>query len=164
MLWALLIIVSLAALVLSLRGAPYVPTLKREVQNALDLAELKPGMTVVDLGSGDGRLLLAAARRGCRAVGYEINPLLVLYSRLRTYSVRKQVRIDVRDFWLTPLPDDTDVVFVFLAKPFMRKLESHLERESARLGRPLTLISFGFELPSHSADDQRGATYLYRIG
>lgn len=161
LLWGLISIVAAGLLYISLRGAPYVPTLKPQVRKALDVAKLRPGMTVVDLGSGDGRLLLTAARRGCYAVGYEINPLLVAYSRLRTYSVRKQVKVSMRDFWLTPLPASTDVVFVFLAKPFMAKLESYLEKEASRLERPLKLVSFGFELPGRQHVARDGALYVY---
>lgn len=161
--WGLLIVLAAGLLYISLRGAPYVPTLKKQLQRALDLAGVKPGMTIVDLGSGDGRLLLAAARRGCWAVGYELNPLLVIYTKLRTYPVRKQVSVKVRDFWRTPLPDDTDVVFVFLARPFMAKLERHLQAEAARLSRTIVLISFGFALPSKRPAAQAGALYRYEF-
>lgn len=161
LLWAMVSVLAAMFLYVSLRGAPFVPILKSEVRRALDLARLKPGMTVVDLGSGDGRLVLAAARRGCFAYGYELNPLLALYSRLRTRSVRHQVSIVLRDFWRTQLPDTTDVVFVFLAQPFMRKLQNHLQAESTRLNKPLTLVSYGFELPDMTAEAKDGAIFRY---
>ncbi len=44
------------------------------IEEALNLAELRSGERLVDLGSGDGRVLLSAARRGARAVGYELDP------------------------------------------------------------------------------------------
>lgn len=160
-LWGLLTVLLGGILYISFRGAPFVPTLKPQVKKALDLAGLKPGMTIIDLGSGDGRLLLAAARRGCYAIGYELNPLLVLYSKLRCYSVRRQVKVELRDFWLVPLPDTTDVIFVFLAKPFMEKLERHLKAESRRLQKPLVLISFGFKLPNKKPEAQNGPTFRY---
>src|SRR5688572_26810155 len=47
----------------------------------LDMAEVTDADTVYDLGSGDGRVLIAAARRGAKAVGYEIDPELVEQSR-----------------------------------------------------------------------------------
>lgn len=62
---------------------PYVATKKDKIQTMLDLAQIKKGETVVDLGSGDGRLLFAAAQKGAIAIGYEINPVLVLLTRLR---------------------------------------------------------------------------------
>jgi SAM-dependent methyltransferase len=60
---------------------PYVPTPPEVVEAMLDLAQLKPGEQVIDLGSGDGRIAIAAARRGARALGVERNARLVARSR-----------------------------------------------------------------------------------
>lgn len=62
---------------------PYVAAKKKQVEAIINIANIKPGEIVVDLGSGDGRLLFAAARKGAIAIGYEINPFLVLLTRLR---------------------------------------------------------------------------------
>lgn len=59
----------------------WVPTPDELVEKMLDLADVRPGETVVDLGSGDGRTVIAAARRGARAHGIEYNPDLVRYSQ-----------------------------------------------------------------------------------
>lgn len=61
--------------------APYVPTVEEDVELMLDVAEVRPGDYVIDLGSGDGRIVIAAARRGARAHGVEIEPDLVELSR-----------------------------------------------------------------------------------
>jgi hypothetical protein len=78
-------------------GAPYLPTLKPQIETALDLLDLKPGQTLIEVGSGDGRVLLAAAHRGLHAVGYELNPILVLFSLWHTRKVRKQAVVS--DGW-----------------------------------------------------------------
>ena len=83
MYWFLLAAVILLFGLVAFRGAPYVPTHRRKIMAALDLMNLKSNDMVVDLGSGDGNFLIAAARRGWRAVGYEINPVLCLISWLR---------------------------------------------------------------------------------
>ena len=57
-------------------GAPFLPTLKKQIDEALDLLDLKPGETMLELGCGDGRILLAATQRGLSVVGYELNPIL----------------------------------------------------------------------------------------
>lgn len=62
---------------------PYVATIKAKIGTILELAQIKPGQTVVDLGSGDGRLLFAAAQKGAIAIGYEINPLLIWLTRIK---------------------------------------------------------------------------------
>jgi hypothetical protein len=55
------------------RDVVYVPTRMKTVERMLDFAEIKPGEVLVDLGSGDGRIVLAAARRGANARGIELD-------------------------------------------------------------------------------------------
>src|SRR5258705_13133287 len=52
----------------------WVPTPQILVDKMLDMAKVKPGDTVIDLGSGDGRTVITAAKRGARAYGIEYNP------------------------------------------------------------------------------------------
>jgi SAM-dependent methyltransferase len=59
----------------------WVPMAKERVEKMLDLAKLTPADFVVDLGSGDGVTVIAAARRGARAMGVEFNPDLVAFSK-----------------------------------------------------------------------------------
>ncbi len=63
--------------------APFVPTVKEDVELLLDLARVGTGDYVIDLGSGDGRIPIAAARRGALARGVELDPKLVALSRER---------------------------------------------------------------------------------
>ena len=65
-------------------GAPFLPTMKKQVKPAMDLMNLKPGQKMLELGCGDGRLLIAAAEEGLIATGIELNPLLVIICRIRT--------------------------------------------------------------------------------
>jgi SAM-dependent methyltransferase len=59
----------------------WVPTPEALVEKMLDMAKLTPQDIVMDLGSGDGRNIIAAAKRGARAVGFEFNPDMVALSR-----------------------------------------------------------------------------------
>jgi precorrin-6B methylase 2 len=63
------------------KDAPWVPTSPELVQKMLDLAHVTPRDFVMDLGSGDGRNVIAAAKRGARALGVEYDPKLVDLSR-----------------------------------------------------------------------------------
>ncbi len=56
------------------RDVPYVPTPDEVVEKMLDIANVGPGDYVVDLGSGDGRIVIAAAKRGAFAHGVDIDP------------------------------------------------------------------------------------------
>jgi SAM-dependent methyltransferase len=84
------------------RGVPWVPTSMNLVHTMLRMAEVGSGDLVYDLGCGDGRVLVAAARRyGARAVGYEINPLRYLWCQLliTVLGLRDRVRIVFGDFF-----------------------------------------------------------------
>lgn len=136
-------------------GAPYVPTVDASTQQALKLLNLKPGQTLVDLGSGDGRVLAAAAKAGLVAVGYELNPILAAISRWRLRSY-KNVHVHWGSFWRADL-SSADGVFVFLADMHMKRLGRFLSRQQ----RPLKVVSHAFEIPGHKALKKSGAMLLY---
>lgn len=138
-------------------GAPYLPTLRKEVPVALELMDLKAGETLLELGCGDGSVLVAAARRGWNVVGYELNPLLVLVSWLRTRRYRRQVKIHWSNFW-TAKWSDADGIFVFLLPKYMTRLDKKVMQSSRR---PVKLVSFAFAIPGKATVKERGSVYLY---
>jgi SAM-dependent methyltransferase len=145
------------------RGAPYVPTHRSTIRDALDLVKLHKGDLVLDLGSGDGSVLLEAARKGYRAVGYELNPILNFVAWLRCWRQRPHVRIHLHDFWIASWPPDTKVVFVFLAGPYMAKLKRKLDAEMAKRSEPLYVISNGFSIPGVLPQKIHKGLYLYKL-
>ncbi|HSC95721.1 MAG TPA: class I SAM-dependent methyltransferase [Burkholderiales bacterium] len=70
----------------------WLPTEDVMVRRMLDIAQVTARDFVVDLGSGDGRTVIAAARRGARAQGVELNPQLIEYSRRRAQEARVEDR------------------------------------------------------------------------
>ncbi|XP_066462476.1 ATP synthase subunit C lysine N-methyltransferase-like isoform X2 [Eleutherodactylus coqui] len=82
---------------------PYVPASEIQVENVMKMLQCRRG-TVVDIGSGDGRIVIAAAKKGFQAVGYELNPWLVLYSRYRAWreDVHQSARFHISDLWKMP--------------------------------------------------------------
>lgn len=148
-------------LLIVVRGAPYVPTHARDIESLFALYRFKPRDVLVDLGSGDGRVLRAAAKHGVMSVGFELNPFLVLITWLRLRRYRHLASVKMTDFWLTPLPDRTAVVFVFLAAPFMKKLDQHLQREVLRLGHDITLVSYGMKIADKTPTIQQHGYVLY---
>lgn len=146
------------------RGAPYVPSRRRDIKKVFDeLYTLDGGDVLVDVGSGDGIVLREAAKRGAAAVGYEINPVLVVVSK---WLSRRSRRVTVRlaDFWLTDLPNETTVVYTFGESRDIEKIARRIQSESTRLGRPLYFISYGFSLRDESSlQKQIGAHFLYRF-
>ena len=138
-------------------GAPYLPTLKRQVETALDLANLKKGQTLLELGCGDGRMLIAAARRDIKTIGYEINPILFIVARLRTRKYRSLVRVVWGNYWRLEWPK-ADCIFVFLIGRYMSRLDKQI---MAYKTRPLKLVSFAFTIPGKKATASRDGVHLY---
>jgi SAM-dependent methyltransferase len=153
-LFAVILILALAFGGVLLRGAPYVPTLQEQGKAALTLLDLAPGQTLLELGSGDGKMLVMAARLGLNVVGIELNPLLVLVSWLRTRRYRKQVRIIWGDFWRVSWPE-CDGVFVFLLDRFMPKLGVRMQH----IKKPLASVAF--KIPDRRPDAERSGVFLY---
>lgn len=143
----------------ALFGAPYVPTQRKYLREALTkLYKVGKKDVLLDLGSGDGIVLKEANRLGAKAIGYELNPLLVLISRLRT---GKQAKIYLRNMWSAQFPADVTVVYVFSDGRDVRKLALKLQSESKRLGRGFTVISYGFKLPGLELRGQTKGHYCY---
>jgi len=124
---------------------------------ALELVDLQPGQTLLELGCGDGKVLLAAARQGIRVVGYELNPLLVLVCLWRTRHYRKLVSVHWRNFWRVKLRE-TDGIFVFVLPRQMAKLDTKIAQEAQK---PLKLVSFAFAIPQKKPVKKRDGVYLY---
>lgn len=143
--------------VVVLFGAPYLPTMRTQQDEALDLLGLKPGQILLELGSGDGRLMRRAASMGIRCIGYELNPILVIVSRLVCWRYRKLVDIRLANFWTVELPK-VDGVYVFLLDRYMNKLDKKIAQDLA----PTKLVSFAFKVPNRRIDNQVGGLYLYK--
>lgn len=161
MLWILSLLLTAVFLLFAfviLFGAPFLPTLKPHVSKALDLIDLKPGQMLLELGSGDGRLLIAAAERGINVIGYELNPLLVIYSWLRTRRYGRRVRVVWGNYWSKKLPP-SDGIFVFLLNPYMSKLDKKIVQE---FSSPVKLVSFAFKIPGRKPKAEGDGLYLYQ--
>ncbi len=102
---------------------PYVNTPMEVVERMLILAGVKAGDRLIDLGSGDGRIVIEAAKRGARGLGVDLDPSLV---RLATQNADKagvadRARFEVRDIFETDLSGAT-VVTMYLLPEFNAKL------------------------------------------
>ncbi len=139
-------------------GPPYLPTMSRNIDAALDLLDLQPGQTVLDLGSGDGRVLVAAAKRGMMVVGIELSPIWVVISWLVTRRYRRQVRIIWGNYFAIKWPP-ADAIFTFMIPRHMAKLDSHIDRW--RQGNPVRLASFAFKIPAKKPTAQKDGVFLY---
>jgi len=163
MIWfgiVLLVIVVLFGFVV-FRGSPYVPSHRSDVLRALnELYEIDSKDTLVDIGSGDGIILREAAKKGAYAVGYEINPVLVIISRLLSRKYKK-VNVVLADFWFSHLPKKTTVIYVFSVSRDIKKIIKWVQNETNNLNRPIYLISYGTKFYGMKPIKNIGAHYLY---
>ena len=105
----------------------WVPMPDEQVEKMLDLAKVTPADFVIDLGSGDGRTVIAAAGRGARALGVEFDPKLVAYSRSRAADagVGDKAAFVEGDLFKTDLSRAT-VITLFLLDDINLRLRSSL--------------------------------------
>jgi SAM-dependent methyltransferase len=141
------------------RGAPFVPMHGNNVRAMVALAGLKPDERLFDLGSGDGRILIAAAARGARAEGWEINPVLVLASRLRIAraGLGNRARVHWGNLWRAPV-GEADVVTLFFVHPYMARMEQFLR---AKLRPGARVVSYGFRFPNWQPVRSEHGSHLY---
>lgn len=122
---------------------PFVPTAQEVVDRMIALAGVKKGDVVYDLGSGDGRIVIAAAKKGARAVGFEIDPDLIKESRenIKKAGVQQLAEIRQQDI-LTVDVSPASVVTMYLLPDVNLKLKPKL----------LSQLKPGSRVVSHAFD------------
>jgi cyclopropane fatty-acyl-phospholipid synthase-like methyltransferase len=142
------------------QGIFYVPSQRERIKKMLEFADIKPGELACDLGSGDGRLVIALAQAGAEAHGYEINPLLVILARIRIrragYSGRAIVHW--KNFWNENF-SRFDVITIYGMTFVMKKLEKKLKQELKPGAR---VISNAFTFPAWPPAQKDNGVYLYK--
>ena len=141
-------------------GAPYVPSQRKYIQRAFEHFKLGPDDVLVDGGSGDGIVLRVAANFGAQAIGYEINPVLVIVSKLLAIS-NKKIDTKLANFWNVRFPDTTTIVYAFAVSRDESRLVGIVQRESNRLDRPLKLLCHGSPLRNRQPVESFEAYHLY---
>lgn len=147
------------------KTVPYLPSSKVQTFNTMKLLEGRKGR-LADLGSGDGRLVFAAASAGFQCTGFEINSLLVTYSRSKALWAgvpSTQATFLKEDFWKTDLSSYNNVT-AFLAPGVMEVLGEKLLKE---LPDDACLIACRFPVPNWPLRSSVGSgldeTFAYDI-
>lgn len=144
-------------------GAPYVPSLKSEVEKAFTkLYKLSEKDLLIDLGAGDGLVQKIASGYGAKSVGIELNPIIALIASIRLRK-HKNAKIVCRNFYNYDFPKDTTVVYVFGDSRDIKKITRKIESESKRLKKSLYVISNGFEIPGYKSQKTVSSYHLYKI-
>ena len=141
-----IIVFGVSAVWPSLVGAPWVPVSKNTARKMLELAKVNPEDTVVDLGSGDGRIILMAAEEfGARSFGVEVDPLRVFWSRSVIWrrGLRDMVKVVWGNFFTQSLVE-ASVVTVYQGQNINRRLKTKFEGELSP-GTRIVSYSFPFD-------------------
>jgi hypothetical protein len=144
-------------------GAGYQPTPARVVRRMLELAEIRPGDTLYDLGAGTGAIVFAASREyGARVVGVEVEPLRVLILRLRLWWGGPRDRVTF--YWGNLFEIDlrpAQIVAVFLWPGAMERLRPRLENQLPDGAR---VVSHWHKVPEWTPEvvDEQLRIYFYR--
>ena len=140
-------------------GVPFLPTHKKQAQKMIELAEIKPGMLVVDFGSGAGRLLFLSAKAGAEAIGYELNPFLVLWTKMVIFFTGQQNKVKVfyKSMYEADIKD-VDVIMMFLYPPHMKKMVEKLQQ----IKSGTVILSYAFALPDWRLIKKEQGIYVYK--
>lgn len=140
-------------------GAPYAPTFTPAIKQAFDYIKIGPKDTIIDLGAGDGKVLLEAARRGAKAKGFELSPIMWFVTWLRLLIMKTKVsgtlkrrfltpynkpKIYLRNFYKQSLKEAT-VVFAFLMPQNMNRVRKYLSKQHIPQGKYLLVYAFPLE-------------------
>jgi len=141
-------------------GAPFEATSKEKIKKILKLARIKKTDKAVDLGSGDGRIVIAMAKRGAEAHGYEINPVLVYLSRrkIKQAGLSRKAFIHWKSFWNVNLKR-YNVIVMFQFYTVMKRLQEKLKKEAKKSAR---IVSYYWKFPDWKIIKKIENIYLYK--
>lgn len=138
---------------------PYFQTSRYRVETMVELAEIKPGQKAADLGSGDGRIVIAFALHGIDMHGYETDPEL---KKLSEENIKKEnltnATIIGKDFWDENLAG-YDIICCYPMPTIMGRLEKKL-KEELKPGTKILLNYFPFK--HWKLEKTKDNIYLYR--
>ena len=142
------------------RKTPFYPSKIKSLDEIFNKIEIK-GKNFIDIGSGDGRIVIWAAERGFNADGIEYNPFLTILSKIKIFFLRlnKKVRIYNKDFFDHSY-SDYQIVYMFIYSEQMDKLQNKLFRE---LKPNSVIISNTFNFSEVKEDRKIGNYYVYYI-
>ena len=146
----------------------FVPTPKKIVRSMLQLASLRRGETLVDLGAGDGRIIIEAVRHfGAHAIGVEIDPARVSRIKERLAATGIEAELIKADMFDIPL-NSADVITIYLSASANARLAPKLRAELAEGTR---VVSLDYPIPEWEPEREleveasgiERKLYLYKV-
>lgn len=139
--------------------APYVPTKMDQIRKILKLAGVKKGKKFYELGSGDGRVVIAAAKLGADSFGVEQSGLRVLYSKIKVWQLNLKKTYFYHGDIFNKHYFDADIIYIFLLHKGVAKLEEKLKKE---LKKGAVVITQTYHFPRWKAYKKIGDFWIYQ--
>ena len=142
-------------------GAPYEPSHQKHFERIIRFSNVKRGEKIAELGSGDGRVVIALAKKGAIVHGFEINPFLVLYSKMKIkkLGLEKNAFVHWKSFWQISLRD-YDTIILFQFHTIMKILENKIKKEAKK---NVKIISSIWKFPTLKLIKNSDKVYLYKV-
>lgn len=149
-------------------GAFYVPTKIKAIKKMIDFYPLKKGKLIIELGSGDGRVLREFCQKyNLKGIGYDVNPLLVFWSNFLTKmkKLEGKVKFFRKNAYQVSLKE-ADYLYLFLMPEMLSKLKKNFEKQ---LKKGTIVISHAFKIDGWDKKifkvlkDKPFCTYYYKI-
>ncbi|XP_059201356.1 ATP synthase subunit C lysine N-methyltransferase [Centropristis striata] len=141
---------------------PFVPATTAQLENVFKVLRARSG-TLVDIGSGDGRIVIAAAKHGFQASGFELNPWLVWYSRYKALreGVHRSASFHISDLWKVSFSQYSNVV-IFGVPQMMDQLELKLASELPSTAKVVACrFPFPTWVPERTAGEGIDTVWVY---
>ena len=141
------------------KDIPYVPSLPERIETIFQLIEVNPFQKSLDLGAGDGRVVIEFARRSLAAIGLEIDPNLVKLANknIKDAGLERRAQVFEKDFWDEDF-SKYNVITIYGIHNIMKRLEEKFEKEL----KPGTIVvSNGFRLPYWEPIKKKKFVYVY---
>lgn len=141
-----------------IKGAPYAALGRKRMDTMFELLNCRKDGKLVDLGSGDGRIIIAATKHGMKAYGFEINPLLYFISKVKLgLNKTKNADIYCKSYWSENL-SSYDYITLYGAPHIMKRLEKKLYKE---LKPGAKVVSNHFRFPNWKEKGMKNDVWLY---
>lgn len=140
---------------------PFIPSNNQRVKTMLELAQIKPGEKSVDLGAGDGKVMIAFAKTGAHAFGIEIDEILseIIRHKINKNRLNGKAFIFNGDLWNHNL-SEYDIITVYGLSWVMARLEEKIGKEGKSGCR---IIANYFPFPNLKPEKVKKDIYLYRL-
>ena len=145
--------------IFAFKGAPYAATDAQTLKEMVTVVKALKGKRVVDIGSGDGKIMYALAEAGIETHGIELNPLLTLWTRWQIHrrGLQKKAFIHRRDLWKEDV-SQYDIIISYQITYVMKRLEKKLRAE---IKPGAYVISNYFTFPTWKPKQKKGRLTIY---